>query len=126
MVLHRQTGTALESSIGAARALAAACTAAALLLSACAKQGEGERCDLNNGGLDCDTGLICISADQLSLEDRRGVAVCCPAGNALATVDACRAGSELVEEPPLVDAGQTPPAPPAADAGDGGASSGEL
>lgn len=44
---------------------------------ACAKQGEGERCDLLSAGEDCEDGLVCTS-----LEDRnQGVgAVCCPTG----------------------------------------------
>lgn len=48
------------------------CASAAV---ACAKQGEGERCDLLSGNDDCDEGLICISLD----ERNQGVgAVCCP------------------------------------------------
>jgi hypothetical protein len=71
------------------------------LAAACGKQSEGERCDLNSGNLDCDTGLICRSADQLSIADRsRGVALCCPPDGVAPGVDACRAGAELPTELP--------------------------
>src|SRR5688572_2906807 len=44
-------------------------------LVACAKQGEGERCDLLSGGDDCDDGLRCEALDDRN----QGVgAVCCP------------------------------------------------
>src|ERR1044071_8900619 len=56
-------------------------TFCAVLLAAslfgCAKQGEGERCDLNSGNLDCDTGLICRSGDQLNIGIGEGFALCC-------------------------------------------------
>jgi hypothetical protein len=51
----------------------------AALLSApgCSQQGEGERCDsAKNGDDDCDSGLTCVSANELlSPETDR----CCPA-----------------------------------------------
>ncbi len=83
-----------------------------LALFGCGKQGEGERCDLNNGPLDCEAGLFCAPADQLSIEDGRGVALCCPIPPSQPSVDACRAGgSELPPDPdpPAEDGGnQTP------------------
>ena len=87
------------------------------LLAACSKQSEGERCDTSSGNLDCETGLICRSADQLSIEGR-GVALCCPPDDVQPTVNACRAGAELPDDTDPV----TPPASPdaSAPAGDGG------
>jgi len=75
------------------------------LLAACSKQGEGERCDLNSGNLDCETGLVCRSADQLSITGTRGVALCCPQDGVEPSVNACRAGANLPDE---VDAGLRP------------------
>ena len=49
---------------------------AALIISACARQGEGERCDFNNSGNDdCESGLVCVPSDELldNSTDR-----CCP------------------------------------------------
>lgn len=91
-----------------ARLLSILCVA---LLAACAKQGEGERCDLNSGNFDCDTGLVCRSAEQLSISGSRGVALCCPPDGVEPDVNACRAGANLPTDPFL---------PSRPDAGDGG------
>jgi hypothetical protein len=84
----------------------------ALLLSSwvlgCSEQGEGERCDTNNGNYDCEPGLLCKSGAQLDVEGR-GVALCCPPDEITPSVDACRAGTQLPPDPDLVT-----------DAGDGG------
>ena len=85
------------------------------LLAACSKQGEGERCDLNSGNLDCETGLVCRSADQLSISGTRGVALCCPQDGVEPSVNACRAGANLPAEPDAGGAGE--PVVPPADAG---------
>jgi hypothetical protein len=77
----------------------------ALISTACGKQAEGERCDLNSGSLDCETGLICRSADQLSINTGRGWALCCPPDDVQPTVEACRAGARLPDEPDATDAG---------------------
>jgi hypothetical protein len=84
----------------------------ASLAMACSKQGEGERCDPNSGSLDCDTGLICRTADQLSIATgQRGVALCCPPDDVVPNVNACSAGAMLppddvpAEPAPVVDAG---------------------
>jgi hypothetical protein len=82
------------------------------LLVACAKQGQGERCDLNSGNLDCETGLVCRSAEQLSVTGGRGVALCCPPDDVEPSVNACRAGAQLPDE--------MLPDRPGADAGDDG------
>jgi hypothetical protein len=92
--------------------------ALALLATACSKQGEGERCDPNSGSLDCESGLICRSADQLSITQTRGVALCCPPDGVLPSVNACSAGAEL-PDPPAPGPGTPDAAAPAAPA-DGG------
>jgi hypothetical protein len=88
--------------------------ACALILTACGKQGEGERCDVNSGSLDCDVGLVCRSADQLSIQGQlRGVALCCPPDDVQPNVNACRAGADLP-----TDDGDVPSEPlPPGDAG---------
>ena len=94
----------------------------AALVCACSEQGEGERCDTNNGHLDCQTGLVCRSGESLNIEEEvgRGGALCCPPDGVPPSVDACRATSTIPDEP---DAGTPPqnmtPAP-MGDAGDSG------
>lgn len=49
--------------------------------SACASQGEGERCDTNSGNDDCETGLLCLTASQLAIGAKQNNAnwgLCCP------------------------------------------------
>lgn len=86
---------------------------------ACGKQQQGERCDPNSGNLDCDTGLICRTADQLSIVGR-GVALCCPPDDVTPSENACRAGAELPGEE--LPAEELPSPGPLLDAsaGDGG------
>jgi hypothetical protein len=97
-----------------------AALACALILTACGKQGEGERCDLNSGSLDCETGLVCRSADQLSITGR-GWALCCPPDDVQPTVNACRAGAELpADDDPVTQPPTGPDASAPAPAGDGG------
>lgn len=84
------------------------------LAMGCSKQAEGERCDTNNGSLDCDDGLFCRSAaDGMLAIQGRGVALCCPPDGVAPTADACRAGAQLPDE-------ELPPVVPRLDAGDGG------
>ena len=102
------------------------------LLSGCGKQGEGERCDRNNGGLDCENGLVCKDYTELgagSEGDLLGAALCCPDNQAQARTTVCGGTPNLPddmvpEETP--DAGGGTPAPttepdaggaPAADGG---------
>lgn len=59
---------------------------ASVILSAaggCAKQDEGERCDLGNGNLDCQSGLLCrqITNQPYSL--------CCPPADQTPSVAVC-------------------------------------
>jgi len=85
------------------------------LLLSCSKQAEGERCDINNGNLDCENGLVCVGEDEISVTGT-GFALCCPLTEP--TADACRANMSLPPEP---DAGTTPlppvTPPPVMDAG---------
>lgn len=68
-----------------------------LALCACGKQGEGERCDVNNGSLDCEAGLICRILDTGSL--------CCPGDTSQPSVDACLSGNtDLPPDPEPPDA----------------------
>lgn len=48
-----------------------------VVLSACARQGEGERCSLLNGNQDCGGNLVCTPASELRGGDD-GVDRCCP------------------------------------------------
>ena len=83
-------------------------TASALV--GCSKQAEGERCDTNNGSLDCETGLVCRSASQLSLPGNTvGFALCCPIDGIIPNEDACRAGATQPPEEPIPDAGGAEP-----------------
>jgi hypothetical protein len=92
----------------------------ALLATACSKQGEGERCDPNSGSLDCESGLICRSADQLSITQTRGVALCCPPDGVPPSVSACSAGAELPDDPGPAPGPGTPDAAAPAAPTDGG------
>jgi len=57
--------------------------ALAAFAGACSNQGEGERCDKDNGNLDCQSGLICrrIGAAKYDL--------CCPTADQTPSVPAC-------------------------------------
>ncbi len=97
--------------------------ASAIFMGACSNQGEGDRCDTQNGNDDCQDGLICKS----------GINVCCPQDPAQATVLQCQApstaggeagipGDASVDSAPVSDA-QTNDAEPdgaASDASDDG------
>jgi hypothetical protein len=85
----------------------------------CAKQAEGERCDQNNGDLDCDTGLVCRGKEQLSIVGTGAIALCCPRiGDP--TVAACRAGATLPPEPDAGQVQETPEPEPEAPVPDAG------
>lgn len=71
------------------------------LVVACSDQAEGERCELENGDLDCGAGLICVGSAgrpagrwqveyNLGLnEPFTGVDRCCPESRTKATHPAC-------------------------------------
>lgn len=93
-----------------------------LLCIACGRQAKGERCDPDNFNDDCESGLVCLSAAQLSQveegaiccpESRDGVGVCSAQNfNPLLGSDA---GPEPSEPPPSSDedAGKSPSTPDA-------------
>lgn len=95
--------------------------ACALLFTACGKQGEGERCDINSGRNDCETGLLCRSAELIGVEGR-GAALCCPPDDVPPTVTACLSGAALPDDTPDEPEEPDPALPDAAPAAsDGGA-----
>jgi hypothetical protein len=80
---------------------------------ACSKQGEGERCALDNDDADCASGLQCRPGTGLGLgADLQGAGLCCPE-NGPSTAEVCRSGANL--PPDVGDAGNPTPAatPPA-------------
>jgi hypothetical protein len=79
--------------------------AGALVFVACSKQGEGERCELENGYDDCEAPLICKSVAGLNGQ------ICCPQDPASASVAECRNASSET------DAGAPTDTSPAADSG---------
>jgi hypothetical protein len=105
-------------SRGFGRAVAACGLFVGLALAGCSKQGQGERCDQNNGNLDCESDLVCKGEGQLSLQvQTRGVGLCCPPSND-STVEACRQTATLPPEPDAGAVEETPtPAEPTPDAG---------
>jgi len=81
------------------------------VLCACGKQGEGERCDVNNGRLDCEAGLLCRILDS-------GFSLCCPEDLSQPAVDACLSGNaELPPDPAAPDAASEPVVESPADGG---------
>jgi len=53
-----------------------------VLLLACSRQGEGDRCSTENDDNDCESGLICVPPDLLRGGSDDGVSRCCnPEGN---------------------------------------------
>lgn len=69
-----------------------ASTVVVMTMPGCADQGEGERCDLNNGNADCASGLTCqtITGQPTTL--------CCPLPPAQPTVSECFAGQAVVPD----------------------------
>lgn len=63
------------------------------LVFGCAKQGEGERCDLDAAGNDdCDTGLVCV--DSALLADK-STDRCCPPEDRRYSDSRCARGGTL-------------------------------
>ena len=89
------------------------------LFAGCSDQGEGERCDPNNGNLDCQSGLNCIKASDLAVSkgsaDKWGL--CCPANPQAATIDACFRKSTILGDGAVGDSA-TPPSDAGHDAAD--------
>jgi len=70
-------------------ALALAFLAGVPVVTSCALQGEGERCDLDAGASgpdsDCEEGLVCT--DPSKLQHSPAASICCPADGAFTTID---------------------------------------
>ncbi len=67
--------------------LSACVVVTTLFFGACSNGGEGDRCDVNadNGGNDdCQNGLVCVPAAQLSGTGQQS-ALCCPGDRALSS-----------------------------------------
>ncbi len=95
-------------------ALVASCSLGALVLvAACADQGEGERCQLENGNDDCAGGLVCTRSTDLPIapnfrgQARDNEGRCCPLNRSQSSV------AECAQTPPAPggDAALTPVAP---------------
>lgn len=105
------------------RAAAACGLLLCLAIAGCSKQGQGERCDQNNGNFDCEGDLVCKGEALLNLQGpTQGVGLCCPALASQTSVAACRAAQTLPAEPDAGPGEETPtPAeptvPPEPDAG---------
>lgn len=80
---HRSAGIALLFIVGAFIAIVAACS----------NQGEGERCEFENGNDDCktDEGLVCYQANQLNADSDR----CCPADRSRSTHPVCKTTTDI-------------------------------
>jgi hypothetical protein len=79
--------------------------------SACSDQGEGERCDQQNGSNpsnDCAAGLICISVPA-SVKAPPGSSICCPPSATNATVEACRGQVPILTDGGAADAQTSTP-----------------
>ena len=68
----------------------------AVLLLACGRQAEGERCDTANGDDDCESGLRCVSNTELSQIEEG--ALCCPPADQTPSVETCNADIPLFGE----------------------------
>jgi hypothetical protein len=94
------------------------------LVVACSNQGEGDRCELDNGDSDCDTGanLICVpgptressetgswraSYAQGVNDPYKNADRCCPLNRDLATHPACVRQSAATDAAPPTDSGPT-------------------
>ncbi len=88
---------------------------ACAMLLGCSNQAEGERCDLDNGNADCESGLICKSLQSLSGQGEG--AICCPDGTP--SVAACKVGNfDVGDDDVPADPDDEPDAPTDDDADD--------
>ena len=81
-------------------------------LGACSNQGEGDRCEVENGNDDCKTeeGLICYPSEQLnnkSNSDR-----CCPTDRTKATQAVCQTPVDVVGNDATAPTDTGPPITP--------------
>ena len=85
-------------------------------LTACSNQGEGDRCQAENGDVDCQTGLVCLAATVKQFNGGKGLVNppynnsdrCCPLDRDKANHPACV---------PLTASAAGDGAPPPADTG---------
>jgi len=66
------------------------------VVAACSNMGEGERCEALNGNDDCNSGLVCYPAAQLSNNspsDR-----CCPVDRSQARAPVCLTAVDIVPD----------------------------
>jgi hypothetical protein len=88
------------------------------MVAACSNQGEGERCEVDNGDDDCRTGegLSCYPEAQLK---NAGSDRCCPRDRSKATHPVCKQSSNIdFDAAPPPDTGPPPPKTDAGDASD--------
>lgn len=90
----------MRASTSLVRVLALA--AAVLAAASCSSQGQGDRCDVNNGDSDCESGLVCTPLSVLPglNETTLNAAICCPppGTNTSSTIDACSRSSRAVTD----------------------------
>jgi hypothetical protein len=92
--------------------------ASAILLVACGKQSEGQRCDLRNGSADCESGLVCTPGDELNGIEGKGAALCCPPEGEPPTTEGCQRSGMVI---PTLDGGGISIPDAGGSAADGGA-----
>ncbi len=98
---YRFVGVVMASLLGVFAALAA-----------CSNQGEGDRCQAENGNDDCQDGLMCLAATQKPFGSGSGLVNppfnnsdrCCPPNRNTATHPAC-----VVLSPSVAGEGGAPP-----------------
>ncbi len=56
---------------------------------ACSSQGEGQRCNVDNGNDDCEEGLVCTSSRELG----GNADICCPASGTSNSPDCTKGGT---------------------------------
>ena len=81
--------------------------------SGCSLQGEGERCDPANNDADCESGLVCVTGDDLvGLRGIEQAGLCCPKSN---PTGPCLRSRAFTDD----GGGSLPPGPDAVDGGAG-------
>ena len=102
-------------------------------LVACSDQGEGDRCQAENGNQDCQSGLVCLAATQKPFSGANVGLVnapynnsdrCCPADRSQATHPACTPPTAPVSDSSIPPEATGPDAPidSPADTSDAGSS----
>ena len=128
------SGPAIEAAVRPFTSFLGLLVLVAALPSACADQGEGERCDRENNNADCEPGLVCTAIEQLAGGEKGppGAALCCPANSEEARVEACQGASSTIPDndgggtggASGIEAGAGGSVPSTPEAGTGGSPSG--